>query len=122
TPGEQAARQHAIDLLNGEGYHQAKAEIMKPIGQVFDLVDARTRQETADASATARRYSLAAVSAAVVLLCGMVVVAIGTRRMVLNPVAALDQATARIAAGDLATRAPRAGVKEIDDLAVRFNT
>ena len=68
TPDEQAARQRAIDLLNGEGYHRAKAEIMEPIGRVFELVDARTRQETADASATARRYSLAAVSAAVVLL------------------------------------------------------
>ncbi|MEA2828938.1 MAG: two-component system, sensor histidine kinase [Actinomycetota bacterium] len=122
TADEQAARQHAIDLLNGDGYHRAKAEIMEPIGQVFDLVDARTRQETASASATARRYSLAAVSAAVVLLLGMVVVAVGTRRAVLGPVAALDEATARIAAGDLDARAPRAGVREIDDLAVRFNT
>ena len=122
TPDEQAARQRAIDLLNGEGYHQAKAEIMEPIGRVFELVDARTRHETAAASATARRYSLAAVSAAVVLLLGMVVVAIGTRRAVLGPIAALDEATERIAAGDLDVRAPRAGVREIDDLAVRFNT
>ncbi len=122
TPDERAARQRAIDLLNGEGYHQAKAEIMEPIGRVFELVDARTRQETADASATARRYSLAAVSTAVVLLFGMVVVAVGTRRAVLGPIAALDEATERIAAGDLDVRAPRARVREIDDLAVRFNT
>ncbi|HEX7276949.1 MAG TPA: ATP-binding protein, partial [Acidimicrobiales bacterium] len=122
TPDEQAARQKAIDLLNGEGYHRAKAEIMEPIGRVFELVDARTGQETADASAAARRYSLAAVSTAVVLLFGMVVIAIGTRRAVLGPVAALDEATARITAGDLDARAPRAGVREIDDLAMRFNT
>ena len=95
---------------------------MEPIGRVFELVDARTGHETAAASATARRYSLAAVSAAVVLLLGMVVVAIGTRRAVLGPIAALDEATERIAAGDLDVRAPRAGVREIDDLAVRFNT
>lgn len=109
TPDEQAARRRAVDLLNGEGYHRAKAEIMEPIGRVFELVDARTRQETADASATARRYSLAAVSAAVVLLFGMVVVAIGTRRAVLGPIAALDEATERIAAGDLGVRAPGPG-------------
>lgn len=122
TPAEAAARDEAAALLNGAGYHRAKARIMGPIGRVFDLVDARTGDETAAAADRAQLLSGLSVGAAAALLAGMAVVAIVSRRSVLAPVQALDDATARIAAGDLDAVAPGGGVREIDSLAGRFNT
>jgi len=119
--GSAAGRERALQLLYGQGYHDAKARIMEPIGDVFDLVDTRTRRETGGAVARARRYALGAGAVALVLLSGMVFVAVGARRAVLRPVAALDAATERIAGGDLDVRASAGGVKEIDALARRFN-
>ena len=55
--------------------------------------------------------SLAATVAAIVL----------GRRLV-RPLIAIETAARRIAAGDLAVRAPRGGAREIDDLAASFNS
>ncbi len=51
----------------------------------------------------------------------MAVFAAVTRRAVLRPVAELDAATARIAAGETDVRARVAGVSELTALAQRFN-
>ena len=98
-------------LLWGQGYLDAKERIMEPIGEVVALVDTRTKQETADAVAAARRYSEGAVAIGVMLLGVIVFMAVGVRRAVLRPIAALDAATERIAAGDLEVKAPVAGAR-----------
>ena len=108
-------------MLYDGAYLHAKAEIMEPIGQVLTLVDTRTAQETAQAAGRARGLSAAAVTMAVLLLGGMAVFAAVTRRAVLRPVAELDTATARIAAGETDVRARVAGVSELTALAQRFN-
>ncbi len=108
-------------MLYDGAYLHAKAEIMEPIGQVLTLVDTRTAQETAQAAGRARGLSAAAVTMAVLLLGGMAVFAAVTRRSVLRPVAELDTATARIAAGETDVRARVAGVSELTALAQRFN-
>jgi methyl-accepting chemotaxis protein len=108
-------------MLYDEAYLHAKAEIMEPIGQVLTLVDTRTAQETAQAADRPRGLSAAAVTMAVLLLGGMAVFAAVTRRAVLRPVAELDTATARIAAGETDVRARVAGVSELNALAQRFN-
>ncbi|GAA4549910.1 hybrid sensor histidine kinase/response regulator [Pseudonocardia xishanensis] len=114
-------RDRATALLYDAEYLHAKAEIMDPIGQVIRLVDTRTAQETADATARARGWSAAAITVAVLLLAGMAVLVLWTRRAVLRPVGELDAATARIAAGEPEVRAPVEGVGEISALATRFN-
>ena len=119
--GGAAERERADAMLYDGAYLHAKAEIMKPIGQVLTLVDARTAQETAQAAGRARGLSAAAVTMAVLLLGGMAVFAAVTRRSVLRPVAELDTATARIAAGETDVRARVAGVSELTALAQRFN-
>jgi methyl-accepting chemotaxis protein len=114
-------RQRAGAMLYDATYLHAKAEIMEPIGEVLTLVDTRTAQETAQASARAREWSAAAIAMALLLLAGMAVFAAVTRRAVLRPVGELDAATARIAAGESDVRARVAGVSELRALALRFN-
>jgi len=119
--GGAAERERADAMLHDAAYLHAKAEIMEPIGQVLTLVDTRTAQETAQAAGRARGLSAAAVTMAVLLLGGMAVFAAVTRRAVLRPVAELDTATARIAAGETDVRAHVGGVSELTALAQRFN-
>ncbi|HTK61225.1 MAG TPA: response regulator [Pseudonocardia sp.] len=119
APG--SSRENATALLYGPDYLHAKAQIMEPIGQVFTLVDDRTRQETARAVGQARAWSIASVVVAVLVLAGMAVLAVLTRRAVIGPVLDLDDATARMAAGDQDVHAPVGGVSEISTLARRFN-
>jgi signal transduction histidine kinase/response regulator RpfG family c-di-GMP phosphodiesterase/HPt (histidine-containing phosphotransfer) domain-containing protein len=119
--GGAADRERADAMLYDATYLHAKAEIMEPIGQVFTLVDTRTARETAEAAGRARGLSAAAVAVALLLLAGMAVFAAVTRRAVLRPVAELDAATARIAAGETDVRAHVAGVSELSALARRFN-
>ena len=115
--GGAADRERADAMLYDATYLHAKAEIMEPIGQVLTLVDTRTAQETAQAAGRARGLSAAAVAVALLLLGGMAVFAAVTRRAVLRPVAELDTATARIAAGETDVRARVAGVSELSALA-----
>jgi signal transduction histidine kinase/CheY-like chemotaxis protein/HPt (histidine-containing phosphotransfer) domain-containing protein len=108
-------------MLFDASYLRAKDQIMQPIGQVLTLVDTRTARETARATAAARAWSAAAIVAALLFLAGMAVFAAVTRRAVLRPVAELDAATARIAAGEADVRARVAGVGELRSLAGRYN-
>ncbi|CAO5244126.1 histidine kinase [Frankia sp. AgKG'84/4] len=119
--GGTANRQRATDKLFDGSYLRAKDAIMAPIGRVLTLVDARTARETARATDHARAWSAAAISAALLLLAGMAVFAAVTRRAVLRPVAELDAATARIAAGEADVRARVTGVGELRSLAGRYN-
>ncbi len=119
--GGTANRQLATDKLFDGSYLRAKDAIMAPIGRVLTLVDARTARETARATDHARAWSAAAISAALLLLAGMAVFAAVTRRAVLRPVAELDAATARIAAGEADVRARVTGVGELRSLAGRYN-
>ncbi len=119
--GGAANRQHATNMLFDASYLRAKDEIMQPIGQVLTLVDTRTARETGRSTDRARAWSAAAIAAALLLLAGMAVFAAVTRRAVLRPVAELDAATARIAAGEADVRARVAGVDELRSLAERYN-
>ncbi|OHV34123.1 hybrid sensor histidine kinase/response regulator [Pseudofrankia saprophytica] len=119
--GGAANRQRATDMLFDASYLRAKDGIMQPIGQVLALVDTRTAGETARATDQARVWSVGAIVAALLLLAGMAVFVVVTRRAVLRPVAELDAATARMAAGEADVRARVAGVGELRSLARRYN-
>jgi signal transduction histidine kinase/DNA-binding response OmpR family regulator/HPt (histidine-containing phosphotransfer) domain-containing protein/HAMP domain-containing protein len=115
------AHDQATAILYGPDYLRAKAQIMEPIGQVFALVDDRTRQETALAVDRARAWSVAAVAVALMLFAGLTVFGLLARRAIIGPVLDLDDATARMAAGEQDVHAPVGGVSEISTLARRFN-
>lgn len=119
--GDAAGRQQATNMLFDGSYLRAKDQIMQPIGQVLTLVDTRTARETGRATDQSRAWSVAAIAAALLLLAGMAVFAVMMRRAVLRPVAELDAATARIAAGESDVRARVAGVDELRSLARRYN-
>ncbi|MBA3488146.1 MAG: GAF domain-containing protein, partial [Longispora sp.] len=115
------ARDTAIQLLNGPDYFAAKAAIMEPIDEVFRSVSQRTARETNEVISRAGMLSTSASIAALLLLAGIVVAAVGAHRAVLKPVVALDDATGRIASGDLTIRMGGARVREINSLSERFN-
>jgi signal transduction histidine kinase/DNA-binding NarL/FixJ family response regulator/HAMP domain-containing protein len=119
TPGPN--RDRAGALVYDADYLHAKNEIMAPIGQVFSLVDDRTKRDTERALARARDWSVAAVAVGLLLMAAMALAAGVMRRAVIRPVLALDGATARVAQGDLDAHAPVEGVSEISTLARRFN-
>ncbi|MFI7585645.1 ATP-binding protein [Spongisporangium articulatum] len=102
--GRDPARANA--LLYDATYLHAKAQIMAPIGQVLGSVDSRTAAETARAGERARAWSVAAVLVALLLLAGLAVFIVVTRRAVLERVKA-DTETLR-AAAEVAESANRA--------------
>ncbi|MER7574503.1 response regulator [Streptomyces sp. NPDC126514] len=116
-----ASRNQAAALLNGPEYHHAKAQIMEPIGRVFELVDQRTQGDAAVATRRATAFSTVAIGAAILMICWNVAGGTLGRRSILRPIRLLDEATTRIADGDLDAHARVEGASEIRVLAARFN-
>ncbi|WP_435271376.1 response regulator [Streptomyces sp. 1222.5] len=121
TPAAAAGMRRATALLYSSNYHHAKAQIMQPIGRVFELVNQRTQRETALAVDRAARYSMTAFGVALAMLFSLTIGAAMARRSIIRPIQTLDRATARIAEGDLQVCAPVGGVSEVSSLATRFN-
>ncbi|MFA7293418.1 MAG: EAL domain-containing protein [Rhodocyclaceae bacterium] len=55
-PDAPTKRTKALVMLHDAGYHSAKAAIMRPINQSFDLMDRRTAERIRDAENTATRF------------------------------------------------------------------
>ena len=105
-PTSEANWNRAIRMLNDAPYHQAKAEIMGPIGRFQRLVDERTLAAVHAAEALADRLRL------LVVLTGIVVVALlWSARMTLHailggPIQALWESIERIGRGDFQSPIP----------------
>ncbi len=96
-PPDQAT---AVRLMNDEAYYKAKAKIMGPINEFFDMLDKRTRTELEKAIAMSRLYMHAIFALlAVIGLTGCAALVV-VRRRVVKPVAVLQQQT-RTVASDL---------------------
>ena len=67
-----------------------------------------------------RRALIACLSVAVLLL--LMAIALGTLRSIVRPVRRLCDATMRLARGDATVRVERGGIRELDALAMAFNT
>ncbi|MBI5922967.1 MAG: EAL domain-containing protein [Betaproteobacteria bacterium] len=57
-PGVPAKRAKALQLMHDADYHRAKAAIMRPINQSFELMDRRTAEQVRDAESTATRFRI----------------------------------------------------------------
>jgi len=89
------------------------------VGQSSTVV--ATHTVTTPALSDPRRGRLIAwISVAVVLLLSSI--AVGTVLSIVGPVRRLLDATARLAAGETSVRVQRGGIRELDTLAVAFNT
>ncbi|WP_229257607.1 putative bifunctional diguanylate cyclase/phosphodiesterase [Duganella callida] len=66
--GETAAIQRAIAMLHDDAYHRAKADIMRPIGEVNDSVDRRTRRLVTETALDANLARAAFMLSAIVLV------------------------------------------------------
>jgi diguanylate cyclase (GGDEF)-like protein len=67
-----------------------------------------------------REHLIAWISAAVVVLLSSI--AMGTVLSIVGPVRRLRDATTRLARGETSVRVPRGGIRELDTLAIAFNT
>jgi signal transduction histidine kinase/DNA-binding response OmpR family regulator/HPt (histidine-containing phosphotransfer) domain-containing protein len=121
TPQAEEGRHRATEVLFGTAYLQTKDKIMEPIGQVFQRVDARTKNDTDAAVARATAWTTGAAGLAGLMLIGFGAMAVLVRRRVMRPIHALDVATSAMADGADQVHAPVAGVAELQALAERFN-
>lgn len=110
-------------LMHGAEYHRAKAEIMRPIVDFFDLIETRTTEEVAAANAAAQRgarltFALTAAGAVLVLVAFVLVV-----RLTIRPIRAMIARLRDIAEGDgdLTRRIDASRRNELGDLAQWFN-
>jgi len=108
-------------LLHNEDYHDAKAEIMEPIDEFFDMVEARTR---AHVEALRQRTVRLQNTALVLLVAAVVLIVVSyvlIRLRVVKRVKALAIAAMRVEAGDYAGRVTLGGRDELGLLGRTFN-
>jgi hypothetical protein len=111
----------ARELLHGAAYHKAKAEIMAPIQEFTDRVEARTAGEITKLRA---RSSALATGARVLmgLAVGLLVLgAVLLQRRVIRPTIELATAARRTETGNYASRVPVRTNDEMGRLARAFN-
>ncbi len=101
-------------LVHSPEYHGFKAEIMAPVHRFFELLEARTAQEIAAATATKRFWTTLANIAMAVLAVLVVVLVILLRRRALAPIRTLEQAMTDLVADRPV--APLAGSDRSDEL------
>ncbi len=114
-------QQRAIDLVHGTAYHQAKAEIMEPIGEFMRLIDARTTAEVSALHARERWLEWIDIAVAAFLLVTTVCSVLLIRSRVLHPVEHLAEVAGRVAEGDRAARANLTGGGELATFGATFD-
>lgn len=113
----------ARDLMHGPEYHRAKAEIMRPIGELLALLETRTATEvaaaTGEAMGRARLLSILVASAAFLSLLAMA----GLLHSVVRPIRGLTARLEDLSAGqgDLTRSVAAHRRDELGDLGGWFN-
>lgn len=113
----------ARDLMHGEAYHRAKAEIMRPISEFFEMLDTRTAAEVETAAAAAHNmarltFLLTSVAAILTLLALLLLL-----RLVIGPIRRMITQLREVAEGDgdLTRRVHVDRQDELGELAGWFN-
>jgi adenylate cyclase len=120
TQGEPDQTQ-AIALVHGERYHAAKAQIMAPIRDFMNMIDARTIGRVA--SLNRREYILVFVDigVALLLLVGTLIAVSVILKRVLRPIEALAATANKVSQGDRSARANLSGAGEIAAFGTTFD-
>ncbi|HWJ36132.1 MAG TPA: EAL domain-containing protein [Steroidobacteraceae bacterium] len=90
---------------------------MAPIAS--PVIDTVTTTTTTTGSGDQERRTIAWITAAVLAV--LLAISISTVRSILVPVSRMLEATEQIAAGDVAVRVPKGGIRELDTLGAGFN-
>ena len=111
----------ARNIMFGNKYLAAKAEIMGSINQFFDLIDRRTQSEVAALRSLGGTLMSAAllISLASVILCLSSIVIL--QRKVLKPLTLLSNATEKVGQGDYAHQIDHRSNDEMGNLVSAFN-
>jgi serine phosphatase RsbU (regulator of sigma subunit) len=114
--------QLALRLMHGAAYHQAKARIMRPIGEAYDLLDARTQRLVREGVQAQEQWL--DLTLLLILLLGMSASAsyLILRRHIVRPLARLAEEAHAIADARLDQRLSMHASDEVGRLAAAFNS
>lgn len=112
---------YALSLLHGKAYHEAKGNIMGPIGEFREMVDSRTLNEVRHAlnRVTMHRHIVTILVTAAILF--SLASFFHIRRRVIIPVAKLSEVANQVEKGNFEARAEASYTDEIGILNKTFN-
>ncbi|MGI6850969.1 methyl-accepting chemotaxis protein [Mesorhizobium sp. 1B3] len=96
----------AHDLLYSPAYHEAKAEVMKPVDDFFAAIESRTAASVATAQASMRMANMVMMGVGLLLLASVIATAAVLQRRVMKPIGRLQGCMTSLAAGELSTEVP----------------
>lgn len=111
----------ARKILHGDQYHQAKTEIMRPIGEFLDLLDQRTRLEVSVNRTDVDRYQIITIALVAATILFSIFAFFHIRRKIIIPIISLSSTSARIQSGATGERAEVTSADEVGTLAGAFN-
>jgi len=113
-PQPERDRQRAIILVHAPEYHAFKARIMKPLDDLYGLIEHRTNEAVQALQAQAHLWFLGVIGALVATVAAFLALAGFGYKALLRGYASIGAAMERIAAGDYATAVP--GVARTDEV------
>ncbi|MET3129817.1 diguanylate cyclase (GGDEF)-like protein/PAS domain S-box-containing protein [Oxalobacteraceae bacterium GrIS 1.11] len=119
--GLEADREHAIGLLYGRPYIEAKASIMAPIQRFTDAIDARTKNDLNALQRRLERQVMLLIALVATALLGVGGIIAYTRRAVLRPLGQLGRHAEQVARGHYAARCDIRSGNELARLGAHFN-
>jgi methyl-accepting chemotaxis protein len=112
----------AADILHGERYHNAKAAIMKPVGEFLLMVDERTNLDLERLNVRERHLVLAIfITSGALAFCLTATVWVLYRRII-RRIGALEAAATNVVTGNLSVRSGVSGKDELGILGQTFDT
>lgn len=111
----------ATDLLHGDRYHKAKAEIMAPIGSFLEMVDTRTARTLNRLNRRAYRLLVGILIVAIALVACFAVMTWTLRQRLIRRTQALVETAEKVTAGNLAARSGLKGRDELGQLSHSFD-
>ncbi len=106
-------QQWAISLMHGDEYHQAKADIMEPLGVFMTMINDRTLAEVQALNAHERMLKWVDMAAAVTLLLTTIASVYLIGRRILRPIEAMANTAHAVSDGDLSARVNLQGQSEV---------
>ena len=103
SASDPSARERAMVMLHDQTYHEAKARVMKPLHQLHELLELRTRKDVRRASDWAMALQVSVALLTVVLLTLVLDTFRLSIRMLGAPLDTLQEAIARIGRGDFSS-------------------
>ncbi len=112
---------HARAILHSKEYHNAKKEIMRPIGEFVRMIDSRTLSTVKQASAQETKYRQMVIVLVILTILFSLFALFHVQRRVVDPVVRLSRIAEQVESGYLDARADVSTADEIGTLNNAFN-